>query len=116
MPLHRLRAVDGLIAFDFSDAPVNAGGTRYAADVSEREAELLARAMTYKFAVLGRQTGGAKGAVRGTPVEKQDIMRRYCAEILPMSRAGKFLTGADLGTSYDDFATLRHPTEPRHVM
>jgi glutamate dehydrogenase (NAD(P)+) len=66
--------------------------------------------------VLGRQTGGAKGAVRGKPEEKQEIMRRYCEEVLPLSRSGKFLTGADLGTSYDDFAPLRNPHEPPHVM
>jgi glutamate dehydrogenase/leucine dehydrogenase len=72
--------------------------------------------MTYKFAVLGRRTGGAKGAVRGAPAEKPDVMRRYCEEILPMSRSGRFLTGADLGTNYDDFAPLRNPDEPRHVM
>ena len=116
MYVHRLHTVDGFVAFDFADARVSAGGTRYAADVSEREAELLARAMTYKFAVLGRQTGGAKGAVRGTPEEKSAVMQRFCEEVRPMSRSGKFLTGADLGTNYDDFASLRDPNEPRHVM
>lgn len=116
MRLQRLETVDGFIAFDLDDARVSAGGTRYAPDVSEREAELLARAMTYKFAVLGRQTGGAKGAVRGSPEQKRDLMRRYCEEILPLYRAMTFLTGADLGTSYDDFAPLRDPAQPPHVM
>src|SRR5947207_2417975 len=102
MSVLKLETVDGFIAFDFESARVSAGGTRYAPDVSEGEARLLARAMTYKFAVLGRQTGGAKGAVRGKPEDKQEIMRRYCDEILPMTRSAKFLTGADLGTSYDD--------------
>ena len=116
MPLHYLESVDGFIAFDFDDARVSAGGTRYAPDVSESEAQLLARAMTYKFAVLGRQTAGAKGAIRGRPEEKQANMRRFCDEVLPMTRSLKFLTGADLGTNYDDFAALRNPNEPRHVM
>jgi glutamate dehydrogenase/leucine dehydrogenase len=43
-------------------------------------------------------------------------MRRYCDEILPMTRSSKFLTGADLGTSYDDFTPLRDPNAPRHFM
>ncbi|MGH7860104.1 MAG: Glu/Leu/Phe/Val dehydrogenase dimerization domain-containing protein, partial [Candidatus Binatia bacterium] len=116
MRLQRLESVDGFIAFDFDDARVSAGGTRYAPDVSEREAELLARAMTYKFAVLGRQTGGAMGAVRGSPEDKPQLMRRYCEEILPLYRAMTFLTGADLGTSYDDFTPLRDPAQPPHVM
>jgi glutamate dehydrogenase/leucine dehydrogenase len=116
MYLERLTTVDGFVAFDFDDAPVNAGGTRYAPDVSERETALLARAMTYKFAVLGRRTGGAKGAVRGRPQEQPELMNRYCDEIRPLTASGRFLTGADLGTSYDDFEPLRNPDEPRHVM
>lgn len=116
MSVQRLETVDGFIAFDFDDTPISAGGTRYAPNVSEREAELLARAMTYKFAVLGRQTGGAKGAVRGTPDRKTELMSRYCEEILPLVRSMKFLTGADLGTCYEDFAPLRSPEQPPHVM
>src|SRR5437660_11949080 len=65
MEIYQLHTVNGFIAFEFDDARVSAGGTRYAPDVSEREAQVLARAMTYKFAVLGRRNGGAKGAVRG---------------------------------------------------
>ena len=116
MTLRRLRTVDGFIAFDFDDAAVSAGGTRLAPDVSERETQLLARAMTYKFAILGRRTGGAKGAIRGTSDQKPELMRRYCVEILPLVRSMTFLTGADLGTSYDDFAPLRNPADPPHAM
>jgi glutamate dehydrogenase/leucine dehydrogenase len=43
-------------------------------------------------------------------------MRRYCEEILPLTRSGEFQTGADLGTNYDDFAPLRSPDAPPHVM
>jgi len=107
--IHRLTTVDAFIAFDFDDAPTSAGGTRLAPDVTEREAELLARAMTYKFAVLGAEMGGAKGAVR-TPIEEHDTaMALYCEEIRPLIEARRFLTGPDLGTSEADFAPLRPP-------
>src|SRR5207245_6827849 len=65
----RLHTVDGFVVFDLDDCPMNAGGTRLAPDVTEREGELLARAMTYKFAVLHAEVGGAKGCVRGGPEE-----------------------------------------------
>ena len=57
-----------MIAFDF-DCAVSAGGTRLAPDVTEDEVRLLARAMTYKFAVprrLGavRERGGRAGPRR----------------------------------------------------
>ena len=71
MGLLRLKTVDGFIAFDLDDCRVNAGGTRLAPDVSEREAGLLARAMTYKFAALELQMGGAKAVVRGRAEDRR---------------------------------------------
>ncbi len=109
MVIHRLSTLDAIIAFDFDDAPVNAGGTRYAPDVTEHEASLLARAMTYKFGAIEIPTGGAKGAIRGTADQHDDLMRAYCEEIRPLVRAAKFLTGPDLGTSEHDFDPLRDP-------
>lgn len=116
MRLHRLESVDGFIAFDFDDCQTSAGGTRYAPDVTEREAELLARAMTYKFGVIERPVGGAKGAVRGSSEVKADVMARYCEEIAPLVRSATFLTGPDLGTSESDFGPIRDPSRPRSVM
>jgi glutamate dehydrogenase (NAD(P)+) len=101
----RLKTVDAFIAFDF-ECPTSGGGTRLAPDVTERETQLLARAMTYKLALLGVNNGGAKGAVRATPADRDDAMRRYCAEILPLVEQGVFLTATDLGTTPEDFRNL----------
>jgi glutamate dehydrogenase/leucine dehydrogenase len=106
MRIHWLTTVDAFIAFDL-DVPTSAGGTRLAPDVTEVEAKLLARAMTYKFAALHVMTGGAKGAVRAKPDERAEAMAQYCAEIAPLIADGTFLTGPDLGTSESDFAPLR---------
>jgi len=105
----RLETVDAMIAFDL-DCPISAGGTRLAPDVTEAEVRLLARAMTYKFAVLGAPVGGAKGVVRARPEERQDALRRYCSEILPLVDARSFITATDLGTFAQDFASL--PLDP----
>jgi len=111
LDLLRLKTVDGFIAFDLEDCRVNAGGTRLAPDVSEREVRLLARAMTYKFAVLGLEMGGAKAAVRGRAEDRVELMRRYCEEIRPLVESVRFLTGPDLGTFEADFTLLRRPGE-----
>ncbi len=116
MRIHHLETVDGFIAFDLDDCAVSAGGTRFAPDVTEAEAALLARAMTYKFGVTGREVGGAKGAVRGSAEMKTDLMDRYCEEIRPLVRSFTFLTGADLGTSETDFVPLRNPDRPPSIM
>jgi glutamate dehydrogenase/leucine dehydrogenase len=100
-----LETVDACIAFDF-DCPTSGGGTRLASDVSEKETQLLARAMTYKFGVLGIQMGGAKGTIRATPEERDDAVRRYVEEILPLVNARTFLTATDLGTYPEDFTAL----------
>ena len=61
-----LGSVPGFVVFDLPGAPVSAGGTRLAPDVGVAEVALLARAIvTYKFAVLGAQVGGAEAGVRG---------------------------------------------------
>jgi glutamate dehydrogenase (NAD(P)+) len=105
-----LGSVPGFVVFDLPGAPVAAGGTRLAPDVTVAEVALLARAMTYKFAVLGNQVGGAKAGVVADPADRAAraaLMARYCAEIRPLADAGLFLTGPDMGTFEEDFAPLR---------
>jgi glutamate dehydrogenase (NAD(P)+) len=114
--IHELSTVDGFIAFDFDDCASSAGGTRYAPDVTREEVALLARAMTYKFGVLKRDVGGAKGAVCGPPEEHAELMRRYCEEIRPLVDSFTFLTGPDLGTSEADFAPIRTGLGERSIM
>jgi glutamate dehydrogenase (NAD(P)+) len=105
-----LTSVPGFIVFDLPGVPVSAGGTRLAPDVSVPEVALLARAMTYKFAALGAQVGGAKAGVVGDPADRTARaaqMAAYCAEIRPITDGGQFLTGPDMGTFEEDFAPLR---------
>jgi glutamate dehydrogenase (NAD(P)+) len=110
MEIVELDSVPGFVAFDLPEVPVSAGGTRLAPDVSVAEVALLARAMTYKFAVLGERVGGAKAGVRGDPADheaKAALMARFCAEIGPLVNSGRLLTGPDMGTAEEDFAPLR---------
>jgi len=105
-----LVSVPGFLAFDMPGAPLSAGGTRLAPDISAAEVALLARAMTYKYAALGWQVGGAKAGVRGDPADragKEVLMARFCAEVAPLVNGGRFVTGPDMGTSEEDFAPLR---------
>ena len=114
-----LESVPGWVVFDLPGAQVSAGGTRLAPDVSMAEVALLARAMTYKFAALRQRVGGAKAGLRADPGDhagRDAAMARYCAEIRPMADAGQFLTGPDMGTSEEDFATLRaHRAAPSAI-
>ena len=105
-----LGSVPGFVVFDLPGTPLSAGGTRLAPDVSVAEVAVLARSMTYKFAALGERVGGAKAGVRGDPADRAGraaLMARFCAEIRPLTDAGRFLTGPDMGTAEEDFAPLR---------
>lgn len=105
-----LTSVPGFIVFDLPGASRSAGGTRLATGVSQSEVALLARAMTYKFAALGDQLGGAKAGIAADPADgeaRAAVMARYCAEVAPLVAAGEFLTGPDMGTFEEDFAPLR---------
>ena len=114
-----LASVPGWVVFDLPGAQISAGGTRLAPDVSMTEVALLARAMTYKFAALRQPVGGAKAGLRADPGDRASrdaVMVRYCAEIRPMTDAGVFLTGPDMGTSEGDFAALRaHRATPAAI-
>jgi len=105
-----LSSVPGFVVFDLPGAKLAAGGTRLAPDVSVAEVALLARAMTYKYAAIGAQTGGAKAGVRGDPADlagKAGLMAGFCADVGPLVAAGRFITGPDMGTREEDFAPLR---------
>jgi glutamate dehydrogenase (NAD(P)+) len=105
-----LTSVPGFVVFDLPGVPESAGGTRLAPDVSVAEVAVLARAMTYKYAVLGERVGGAKAGVRGDPADQEGkaaLMARFCSEIRPMADSGRLLTGPDMGTAEEDFSLLR---------
>src|SRR5215472_12382514 len=105
-----LSSVPGFVVIDLPGVPMSAGGTRLAPDVSVAEVALLARAMTYKFGVVGAQVGGAKLGVRGDPADREAraaLMARFCAEIAPLAVSGRLLTGPDMGTTEEDFAAMR---------
>jgi glutamate dehydrogenase/leucine dehydrogenase len=111
--VHHLRSVDGEIVFDMDPEVVSptAGGTRMVEDVTVDELALLARAMTYKLAVFEGRIGGAKAGIRPRLLDSRaQTLERYCDEVRPLVRAGTFLTGADLGTTTADFASLEDGT------
>ena len=119
MIVHHLTSVDGEIVFDIDPAVAGttAGGTRLADGVTVDEVALLARAMTYKFAVFEQRLGGAKAGIRPRLLDSHtETMTRYCEEIRPLVEARTFLTGADLGTTTADFAPLVPPGSPRRVI
>jgi glutamate dehydrogenase/leucine dehydrogenase len=113
MRVLELATVDGEIVFDL-DCPISGGGTRMAPDVTVGETALLARAMTYKLAILQQPMGGAKAGIRSGQAGRAAVLARYVDEIRPLVEREEFLTASDLGTQPEDFAALSRSPTPLH--
>jgi glutamate dehydrogenase (NAD(P)+) len=87
------------------------GGLRYAPDVDLGEVTALAMLMSWKCALMSLPYGGAKGGVRCdprklSPQEKENLTRRYTAEIILMIGPDLDIPAPDLGTDEQTMAWM----------
>jgi len=87
------------------------GGLRYAEDVNLGEVSALAMLMSWKCALMGLPYGGAKGGVRCNPrsmsmAERENLTRRYTAEIILMIGPDLDIPAPDLGTDEQTMAWM----------
>ena len=87
------------------------GGVRYASDVDLGEVSALAMLMSWKCALMSLPYGGAKGGVRCDPrklslQEKENLTRRYTAEIILMIGPDLDIPAPDLGTDEQTMAWM----------
>lgn len=104
-PKSGLRAV---VVIDTTRFGLTAGGVRMAPDLSLSEMARLARAMTYKFAILELPCGGAKAGIWLDPAApaRPNVMQAFLDAIMPLVESRQYMAGADMGTSAADFAPL----------
>jgi glutamate dehydrogenase (NAD(P)+) len=87
------------------------GGVRYALDVNLGEVSALAMLMSWKCALMGLPYGGAKGGVRCDPLalsarERENVTRRYTAEIMLLIGPDIDIPAPDLGTDEQTMAWM----------
>jgi glutamate dehydrogenase (NAD(P)+) len=87
------------------------GGLRYDMDVSLGEVTALAMLMSWKCALMGLPYGGAKGGVRCNPRnlsarERENLTRRYTAEIMLFIGPDLDIPAPDLGTDEQTMAWM----------
>lgn len=101
-PASRLHAV---VVIDTMLGGPSGGGVRMAPDLTLGEVARLARAMTYKYALLGLPIGGAKAGIWLDPGDpaRDEVIAAFSAAIRPLRDAGAFMPGPDMGTSGADF-------------
>ncbi len=87
------------------------GGLRYAPDVDLGEVSALAMLMSWKCALMSLPYGGAKGGVRVDPrklsmQEKENLTRRYTAEIMLFIGPDLDIPAPDMGTDEQTMAWM----------
>jgi glutamate dehydrogenase (NAD(P)+) len=84
------------------------GGVRMMPSVTLEETKRLARAMTYKYGVIGVPSGGAKLGIVGDPGDprKAEKLRAVARFIAPLVRADVYRFGEDMGITKDDVTLM----------
>jgi glutamate dehydrogenase/leucine dehydrogenase len=108
----KLTTTDAFVVVDLDDAPVSTGIVRSAPTILASGAADLARTLTYSYASLGMQRGGASAGINATDDTRADAVAAFVAEIEPLVRAGTFLPDAGKGVSEEQLAPLR-AADPR---
>ena len=91
------------------------GGTRYwnyaTDEAALRDALLLARAMTYKAALAGLDSGGGKSVILGDSrrADRGALFRAHGRAVA--SLGGRYIAAEDVGTSAEDMAIVLRETE-----
>jgi glutamate dehydrogenase (NAD(P)+) len=104
MIVHVYDPLTGMKGVVVIDVVPGGGGIRMLPDITTREIARLARAMTYKFAVLNIPYGGAKAGIFHDPrsPDKDKIITAFGRAIAPLLKANLYGAGADMGTSDKD--------------
>ncbi|ACL69430.1 Glu/Leu/Phe/Val dehydrogenase dimerization domain-containing protein [Halothermothrix orenii] len=75
-----------------------------------KDAMRLSKGMTYKSAIAGEDFGGAKTVIWGDPeTDKSEGLFRVLGRYIN-GLGGRYSTGTDVGTTYDDFVILNKET------
>jgi len=100
-----MRAV---LVIDHTQFRYTAGGVRMLPDITLAEMALLARAMTYKYAWLDLNCGGAKAGIWFDPQtqDRQAVLRAFGEALAPLLQTRAYMCGGDMGTSYEDIEVI----------
>jgi glutamate dehydrogenase/leucine dehydrogenase len=99
----------GVIVVDTMNLAGAGGGTRMLPDITTEEMFGLARAMTYKFAMIDLPVGGSKAGIwadPGMPREKKEaVLKAFGRLVKPIIESG-VTVASDMGTDTQDVETI----------
>jgi len=114
IPLHREDGIEVLTGYRVQHSSARGprkGGIRFHQDVDIDEVRALASLMTWKTALIDVPFGGGKGGVtvdatKLTPLEKEDVIRRWTRTLINVLGPNRDIPAPDLGTDAQTMAWM----------
>lgn len=103
----KLSSTDAFVVVDLDDAPCSVGIVRQAPKVLVDGAVWLARSLTYQFAVLGQQVGGASAGVNAAEADADGAVASFTEELAPQVAAGTLALHPGKGVRAEQLGALR---------
>lgn len=112
MKIHKFSAADGYVAVDLQgttsdgSAIESVGIMRSARKILQGGGKELARSLTYSFALLGQQRGGASAGLNAEADDRPEALAAVLPELTTMAESGLFLAQPGKGITANDLGPL----------
>lgn len=113
--MDKLESTDAFVVVDLEGADHAYGVVRLAPKILVDGASLLARSVTYQFALFEQKVSGASAGINAKPGGRDAAVRAFIAELLPRVESGELSLDAGKGVEPSDLEPLSAVDTRNHL-